>query len=170
MKKLPLILATLALVVAIGGTYLAISKQTKIGFVDNQALFSQFNGKVELESRLNGVRNQQQSVLDSLKLRIQLSQSTIDNGEAEAAAAVRQEMQLYQRLEREFGTNIASQSQEFTTQIWNQINQYVREFGTQNGYEMIYGAVSDGGVMHGVPELDITEEVLAFINARYEGN
>ena len=56
---------------------------------------------------------------------------------------------------------------DYNNQIVSQINQYVKEFGKENAYDVIIGSNGDGTVMYGKEEMDITDEVLNFINQKY---
>ena len=50
-----------------------------------------------------------------------------------------------------------------------QLNQYVKEFGEKNSYDIIHGANGNGSLMYAKDILNLTEEVKAFINNKYKG-
>jgi hypothetical protein len=45
----------------------------------------------------------------------------------------------------------------------------VNDYGKTNGFDIIYGNSSDGSIMFGTAELNITKDVIEFINLKYEG-
>jgi outer membrane protein len=128
----------------------------KTGFVNNSVLFEGFEATKELEKKLVRIREQQQSVLDSLRI-------------SHDARQVNQEAAFIKQVAREFEINLAEQNEAFTNQAWIQINELVSEFGKANGYTFIHGAVGNGSLMYAHPEKNITTEVLEYINQRYEG-
>lgn len=60
-------------------------------------------------------------------------------------------------------------SAQYTAESWKLINQYVSDFGKKEGIVFIYGATGDGTLMYADQAYDITEEVIQYINERYEG-
>jgi outer membrane protein len=77
--------------------------------------------------------------------------------------------QLYNRLAQEFQGNNKADEERYSREIWQQINQYTKDFGKKNGYAVIYGANGSGSIMYADTTLDITAPVLLYINERYEG-
>lgn len=141
----------------------------KTAFVDNQELFNAFQGRKELENKLEQASNAQKATLDSLGLQIQAlqQQSSIDDLGKQRLS---QMMQRYQQMNQEYQGYYQYKSQEYTEAIWKQISQYAIEYGQAHGYDYIFGIAGSGSLMYGKPHYDITEEVLNYINQKYEGN
>lgn len=141
----------------------------KTAFVDNQQLFDAFQGRKELENKLEQASNAQKATLDSLGLQIQAlqQQSSIDDLSKQRLS---QMMQRYQQLNQEYQGYYQYKSQEYTEAIWKQISQYALEYGQTHGYDYVFGIAGSGSLMYGKPHYDITEEVLNYINQKYEGN
>lgn len=141
------------------------------GYVDNRILFEKFLGKKELEVRLNKLANNQKAQLDSLRLNLLATRN-------QYAATKNKELQellgnqefRFRQLEQEFTSYYEEESQKYTQDVWVQINQYVLEFGKEKDYDFIYGASGDGGLMYANDEYNLTDEVLNYINLRYEGH
>jgi outer membrane protein len=64
-------------------------------------------------------------------------------------------------------------SQELTMkydeQILEQLSQYIKDYGFNNDYDYVFGATGDGNILYGAEPADITEEVIEYINASYQG-
>lgn len=60
--------------------------------------------------------------------------------------------------------------QRYDKQIWDRINQYVTEFGKKNGYKYIFGADGSGSLMYADSTNNITDEVIDYINRKYNDN
>ena len=60
-------------------------------------------------------------------------------------------------------------AKQYTDQIWEQLNQYIKDFGTQHKYKFIFGSRGDGNLMYAEEQDNITSEVLTYVNERYQG-
>ncbi|MEM7104341.1 MAG: OmpH family outer membrane protein [Bacteroidota bacterium] len=141
----------------------------KVGFVNNHLLFEGFNGKKALEARLTEFGETHQPVLDSLELQLTYLYSEIQAGKEDLIPAYSAKELAYKQLSQEFEQKYNAQSQEYMTSIWKQINEYVEAYGEEFQYDYIFGAMGNGNLMYGNREKDLTEEVLKFINEKYEG-
>lgn len=54
-------------------------------------------------------------------------------------------------------------------QVWNRLNVYIKEYGLKNDFTYIFGTQGGGNVMYAKEALDVTEELLEYVNAKYEG-
>ncbi|MEM6725178.1 MAG: OmpH family outer membrane protein, partial [Bacteroidota bacterium] len=117
----------------------------KVGYIDNYELFDQFHGKIELEKRLTDLENNHKVQLDSMKVELLSLKGSANIDEQ----IIHQKEQLYYQVNQNFLEQYQDQSEEFTAQIWKQINKYVQEFGEQYHYDFIYGLQGDGNLMYG---------------------
>jgi outer membrane protein len=46
----------------------------------------------------------------------------------------------------------------------------MQDYGKKHGYDFIYGAQGSGNLMYANGQKNITDEVLKYINERYQGN
>jgi len=157
MRNYSMLLLILALLITLGvWTYRVSSRTARLGFVVNQVVFDKFNGKKRLEEKLKAVQDKHKNTLDSLGAMLQMHYQT------DLVNQYQQTSNRYAQEEREL-------SEQYTADIWKEINQYVVDYGKQSGYDFIYGAVGNGSLMYGHEAFDITEDVVAFINEKYEG-
>ncbi|WMX17577.1 OmpH family outer membrane protein [Aureispira sp. CCB-E] len=138
-------------------------------FVDNRQIFEAFEGKKELEQRLEQMSNKNQGILDSLGLKIQgiEKQIEIDNLGKERLHQLQQEYQYLSQLHQK---EYQEKSQEYTEAIWKQISEYTREYGQSKGYDYVFGIAGQGTLMYGKDHYNITKEVIIYINLKYAGN
>ena len=148
-----------------------VQKIPKTAYVQNDQVFSQFKGKIELEQRLFKEEQQQKTLLDSMELDLKVIQNklTEDKNNVELKQVFYDKGKLYQELKRNYQEKIQQQSQQFTSEIWKQINQYTLDFGKNNNYSYIYGVNGTGSMMYGKQHLDVTSAVIEYINRQYEG-
>ncbi|BDS15666.1 OmpH family outer membrane protein [Aureispira anguillae] len=141
----------------------------KTAFVDNQQLFDAFQGRKELENKLQQESNARKSALDSLGLQIQVlqQQRTIDEITQQRLNRM---MHQYQQTNQEYQGHYQQKSQEYTEAIWKQISQYTLEYGKSKGYDYVFGIAGQGSLMYGKPQYNITQDVIQYINSKYAGN
>ncbi len=141
----------------------------KIAYVNTIQLHESFKLKKELEEKFSKVQLARQNLLDSIKFRIQyisIKGATLSEQEKQQVNDL-QRSYLYK--EKEFSDENAATMQQYSDQIWKQINQYVDDYGKKHGYDLILGATGEGNIMFARPEDDITKDVSEYINRRYAG-
>jgi Skp family chaperone for outer membrane proteins len=166
MKELVAILIACSMSALIGG--LVYSQIPKTGYVDSEQLFEAFDGKQELEAKLDQASNQRKQTIDSVKLRIQ--SLTLGGIKEEQKKEIYLLQQEYQQRNKEYQEFYSYQSTKYTESIWKQISQYTKEYGIENNYDYIHGIAGTGSLMYGKPEKDLTKEVIDYINQKYAGN
>lgn len=127
-----------------------------IAYVINQEVFAGFKGREELNEKLEHTRQRHKQVLDSLYSQLG------NEKDGEAIKAFSQKSRGFMEDEQEL-------SDRYTQQIWKQINTYVNDYGKENDYEMIFGANGSGSLMYASDAVNVTEEVLEYLNRRYAG-
>lgn len=141
----------------------------KTAFVNNHQLFENFEGRKELEQRLEQGANARKTTLDSLSLQIQQIQMAVQKDET-LVDRFRSLQQQYAQLNQEHQTLYQQKSQEYTEAIWKQISQYTITYGEEKGYDYVFGIAGQGTLMYGKPQYNITEDVIQYINSKYAGN
>lgn len=68
---------------------------------------------------------------------------------------------IQQKLKEE--DQLASQT------VLNDINDFVKEYGEDNGYRIIFGATGSGTIMYASEDSDLTIDVLEALNKRFKG-
>jgi len=169
MKKLLLLgIAVLA--------FTSCQQPTKIGYVDNSKLINEYQEKKDIEANLQLKINAFQKRTDSLR---QAFQMEINEAEIKARRMSQNDVQklmkefqdkeqaLSQRVQFE-QSQIAQESQAKNDSLIKKIKDYVKDYGTKNGYEYILGSNEGGSVMFGKAENDLTQTLLDALNAEYK--
>jgi hypothetical protein len=141
-------------VIALAAYVLTRPPSSKHGFVVNQEVFNNFQGKLQLENELAQVRAIHKKALDSVS----------------ASTDLRSEIALheYQKLEHQYLGQEKDLSERYTADIWRAINKSIDAFARDNGYDFIYGATGNGSLMSGNASFNITKEVTDYCNKQYE--
>jgi outer membrane protein len=63
---------------------------------------------------------------------------------------------------------IQEEDKKITQTVINNINDYVKEYGKEHGYKIIFGASGGGNIMYADEGTDLTQDVLKGLNAEYD--
>lgn len=133
----------------------------EVVYVDNIKIFDGFNMTKEMKKVGEKEFNTRKAILDSLYAKLQ--SNTIS--EAEKKAMMPQFIQGKEELEQ-FNQNFALQE---TEKIWKRINSYVTEFSSENNYKIIIGSENKRDVLYANEKVDITIDLIYYLNNKYEG-
>jgi outer membrane protein len=64
---------------------------------------------------------------------------------------------------------IQEEDQKASQTVINDINDYVKEYGKEHSYRIIFGASGSGNVMYADEASDLTDEILEGLNSEYKG-
>jgi len=137
----------------------------KTAYIDNYQVFEGFAGKKELEQRHKKEGLQKQQVLDSMKVQLIAMKQQVDPNIEQLKAYE----QRYVALSRQFNQEVEARNNEYTAEVWKQINQYVIDFGKEQDYDYIFGSATNGSLMYAKDSKEITKEVIEYINKKYAG-
>lgn len=150
-----------------------INPKNKIAYVDRTKLFQKFEMKNDLSKDFEIIERRNIKEVDSLNRKLE---QITEKLKLAGQDFDKEELMEYNRLRNYIAEHtkqleLAQQerSLEITQQIWNRLNQYIDEFGKENGYDIIFGAAGEGNIMYGRDKLNISEEVLNYVNRKYNG-
>lgn len=153
------ILLITAIVFFIGLNY--IQTQPKIVYVDNVKLFNNFSMTKELKNAGEKEFNLKKLKVDSLYTTLQVpGTSTSDK-----KIIMQQFLQQKEELEQ-FNQYFAAEQ---TTKIWARIKSYSSEFSNDKNYQLIIGSDDKQTVLFADEKIDVTDDLLTFLNKKYEG-
>lgn len=175
MKRL-VIFSLITVILSAGISYAIVeasSSKGKMGWVSLNDLFNDFALKKELEMKLKKVKDERQSVIDSLEFGLKFLSKQIqaeNQKDKDKITAFELKREEYIQKKRQFEEDNDAVANQYDAQILSQMNQYVKDFGNKHGYTYIFGADGSGFLMHSVEANNITKEVKGYINDRYKGN
>ena len=155
-RNILLLALNLILVMIVGYLYFQ-GGPTKNAYFLNQKVFEQSRARQELETKLSNVTVSHQKQLDSL---LRLAEQGMDSSYA---------LRLYEETTRKYALREQELTEKYTVDLWQQINGYVDDYGKEKGYDFIFGATGNGSLMYASEAYDITNEIIDYINLRYEG-
>ncbi|MEM9075568.1 MAG: OmpH family outer membrane protein [Bacteroidota bacterium] len=175
MNKLTLPLAFCALALSIF-TLFSHFQKSELAYVDINKLVEgyertkvermEFNKKAEtlkanVDSLMTGwetdLKSYEKERLSMSKKEIQLKQELLKNKQ--------QQISNYQKAVQ---NQLKEEDQRLTQTVINDINDYLQEYGKQEGYRIILGAKGDGNLMYAEEASDLTEIILEDLNNSYK--
>ncbi len=157
-------------ILALACLSISCQRATKTGYVDNVKLYNEFELKKELETTFQEMRMENQNSLDSLKRELRVLAEYLDTQkEQDPEKVIRFNNVRQEFLETQESLEMREQelSEEYTNQVWLHINDYVQAYAKEEGYDYVLGGTGQGNVMYAEEDLDITEDLIAFINKKY---
>jgi outer membrane protein len=150
------------LCIGIGYMFLS-SRSPKMAYVKAEILFDEFELTKELKTKYSNVESVKTTILDSLLLNLKLAA-------AKKSPSVQQLEKEYYIKKEAFDAENQALTDQYNQQVWARINQYVDDFSQKKGYDLVLGANGSGSLFYANDKLDITKEVVAFMNEKYVGS
>ena len=149
----------------------------KLVYVDSAKLVNEYKGMQDARAAFQKKAVTWKANIDTLTSEVQLQ---ITNYEKESAKLTVKERQLSEELIRTKQKQLMDYQQAMNTQakqedvkitgdVVQQINEYLKKHGEENGYKIVMAATEYGNIAYADEGLDITEEVLKGLNDEYAG-
>jgi outer membrane protein len=179
MKSNKFILVTVCAIIllVLGGMVTYSLTISKVAYIDTEEVYNDFKLKKDLEQKLQRTQLLRQSFLDSLKVRIQILSRQLNDPDPSIKQKVKEDaktkleflQQDYLYKEKTFTEDNEALTEKYTNEIWKQLNQYIKDFGTENKYEFVLGTSGQGNVMYANAEKNITKQIKEYVNSKFEG-
>lgn len=143
----------------------------KTAYMDIKKVFNGFQMKKELEEKYKQTERTRDKTLDTLLFNLQAisRQMQQDKANTQLISQFEARREQYLKAKQQFAQDNSALSQKYDSQIFEQITQYVMEFGKKNNYDFIYGADGNGNLMFASDKYDVSNDVITFINNKYKG-
>ncbi|WP_224485345.1 OmpH family outer membrane protein [Robertkochia aurantiaca] len=165
----------IALLICVAATSFAC-QQNKIGFVDNTKLINEYQEKIDMESKYKTKIEKLNKRADSIAREFQAEAQAFETeakrlSQQSAQQKYNELMQKRQSIGQQLQMQEQQLSQESQAEIDTLIKKvrgYIKDYGKNNGYTYILGANEAGSVLYGEDQKDLTDEILAKLNAEYK--
>lgn len=164
--------ALLALILALVSGILAIYLYThrdKVRYVTTGKLVDEFTMTKEKKKQVETLHLRRKGWTDSIEFQLTQLERRIEQGDKSLMNEYQFKKEFYIEKTKAFEEEDETLEMEFQKQVFAQINQFVKDYGTENRIDLILGASGNGSIMHCDDKLDITKEVISYINKRYAG-
>jgi len=176
MKKLPLLISTLAILLSIFTFWSAKKSSTQV-YVDVNKLLEGYKRTKIVRAEFESKAKKMNANVDSLLVDWQ---KELKKYEKERSGMSKKELKLKQELlsnkqqqinsyQQAIQKKLQEEDKKSTQTVINDINDYVKEYGKKHSYDIIFGASGSGNIMYAKEAADLTEEVLEGLNKEFEG-
>lgn len=145
---------------------------SKTAYVKLTDVYEKFDLKKSFENKLKTTETARNNILDSLGFQLEAIKIKIDSQggkDKELIKTFQLNRDLFLQKKQEFDEANGQMAKEYNDQIWTQLNQYLSDYGKDKGYTYIFGADGGGAIMYADEGVDITEDVIVYVNSRYQG-
>ncbi|TRO67374.1 OmpH family outer membrane protein [Christiangramia sabulilitoris] len=152
--------------------------EQKTAYVDTTKIIQEYKEMKDVEaeftSKSDSVRKQLDSVARDFQQEVQAYQSEMNSmSDAQRQAKEQELMQKQQMLQQQQqmqSNMLREQSTAVMDSIVTRIKDYVKEYGKENNYTYIFGSNESANIMYAEEGLDITQDILKELNAKYGGD
>ena len=156
--------------------FVSCQQSTKIGFVDNAKLINGYQEKMDVEAslkiKITAFQKRTDSLRNAFRLKVnkaelkakKMSQANIQKISQELQERDRILNQQYQIEQQQ----IAKESQSKTDTLIKKVKDFIKDYGSKNGYSYILGSNEGGSVLYGNDENDLTQTILDLLNTAYK--
>jgi len=151
--------------------------QTKIAYIDIEEIMKEYKGTKETEADMKVKSDKLKAELDSLvvdwetKARAyqQKAPTMSAKKRSEREQVLMQEQQSIGQRQQVVQQQVQAEGQESLKVLSKEINDFVKGYATEKGYNFVLGTSGDNGtVMYGDEKADITDDVLVQLNKSYK--
>jgi outer membrane protein len=179
MNRNKLLAAALWLIMfaAIGVLFtLHFSRQKTYAYVDAQKLLNGYKGmqaaRKQYEVQVMSWRSNLDTLRGEMEERVKEYETKKSKITARELALMEQlidaKHEQYMNFEQVVTEKIRGADQELTAKVLSKVNDYIRRYGKQEGYDIIMAATQYGNIVYAKDKIDITQEVLNGLNLEYE--
>jgi outer membrane protein len=157
MKQLRILITYLTLVVIFSACKQDAKNEEKVVFVDNYKLFEEFEMKKSLDKKIEKEFAIEKQKLDQMAIAFQ-------NAIPKEKEKLKQDYVLY---ESKFNETFTKVSDEYTKEVYSKLNEFIKEFGKKNNYDIIIGTGGQGNIMYVDTNVNITNKLIKFVNTKF---
>ncbi len=176
MKKIQLFLALGAFIFSGLAIYFAKSS-SELVYVDVSKLIEGYtrtkSAKVEFEKKVTSLKANVDSLMNGWQMELkdyEKNKSIYSATELKLKQEVlANKQQKINGFQQSIQKKIQEEDAKITQTVVNDINDFIKEYGKKHGYKIIFGASGTGNIMFADESTDLTDEVLAGLNAEYNG-
>ncbi|HSH68252.1 MAG TPA: OmpH family outer membrane protein [Bacteroidia bacterium] len=144
----------------------------KLAWININKTYNEFVFKKELETKLATTQQVRKKIIDSLEFELKVLSREIKAEEGKdknKISVFETKREHYIGKKNELDEDNAVLEKQYNDQIINQLNQYLKDYGKEQGFRYIFGTDGSGSLMYAVEGDEITEDAIKYINEKYKG-
>lgn len=169
---------TTVLFLLLTAVFILFAYQKKIAFVDNSIIMDNYKGTIavhdKMKENLSGAEEKADVLkkeIDDLKSKLIEQSDRLNNQEiAQFKKAINEKETEYNNFISEINNQLSALEKEAMNPIIKEINEKINKFGHNHNYDIIFGAASYGNIVYSKKVLNITPQVIKYLNDEYSKN
>jgi len=157
-------------------TFASCQQSQKIGFVDNAKLINEYQEKIDVQDKLQAKIKIYEQRRDSVRQAFQIeineaelkSRKMSQENLQKLSQELQQKDQMMTQRDQFEQQQIAQESQAQNDSLIKKVKNFVKDYGTKNGYNFILGSNEAGSVMYGNADSELTQTILDALNTAYK--
>lgn len=148
-------------------------KELKTGYIDLNRINKEYKLAIALEAQIRALENDVASQLLGMQADVNLMQDSIKTMQTNGTEPAQEFLINYYNLNKEYEkqkqTQLASIQDsvvKYREELISNINQLVQEYARKEQYHYVFSPAGSGAFMYGDSTLNITKEVIAYLNAK----
>ena len=165
------------LVAIVSAAFYKFPSNENLAFVNTGELLEGFEGMTEAKAEYKKKADIWQANIDTLESELM---SELKKYEKERAGMTAKEKELSEQLlnnkqqqflqyQQAIKKKAKEEDQKTMAVVINQVNSFIKEYGTQHNYNIIFGTTQGGNIVYAVDALNITDDVLKSLNEKHKG-
>ncbi|OGJ94130.1 MAG: hypothetical protein A2350_20800 [Candidatus Raymondbacteria bacterium RifOxyB12_full_50_8] len=157
--------------------FLLYVKFSKIAYIDSSRVLSEFIEGQKVSKKMSAKRTEYEKNVKALSDTLthysdslqKILQKPINKDKTKAFFMLANKKgQDLERYKTETDKQLKEQESKEMQPIIVKINSFLKEYGEEEGYDIILGASGNGNIVYGKAKLDITTDVINKLNKKYE--
>lgn len=143
----------------------------RVAYINSEEVFKKFKMTIELEAKFRNLESVRKNMIDSMEFDLTREINNMSNHKPspKELEQLESKRRYFLQKKEEFNQDNQQITNTYNQSIWERINQYVKVYAQDKGYDYILGANGNGSIMYANESEDISEGVIQFINQQYDG-
>jgi outer membrane protein len=149
--------------------------RTQVGYIDSNVLMGQFPSALEAKEKLSKAQEEWGSNIKTLEEELnKLNKEFIEQNAKwnkktiiEKKKVLEKKQGDYARYTRAIREKATKKEQELMAPVFDELNIYIKEFGEEKGYDIVFGTMSGGNILYAENATDLTVKFLDFVKKKY---
>lgn len=148
----------------------------KVGYAETSVLMSQFSESIKAQKAFEDDQKEWENNLKLINDSLNASMNRLKLGYEKAPKKDQETMRdnlekwndNLQRYKEAVKTMSEDREKELMEPVIGKLNEFLKQWGKQHGYDILFGATSGGNLLQANTAFDVTSQLLSDLNERYK--
>lgn len=162
-------LVTLIMIVGLISIYHVLTYD-KVAYIKNGIVLQKYKGMIDANKQYEKEMAVVKSNLDTLKRRYIKFYELYNSGNKglNISTSLEEAEKDYNTYREKSEKQMSARQQELTAMVFEKVNLCTQDYGRKHNVKMIFGVTTNGNIMYGRDNDDITEEIVRILNENYD--